>query len=106
MPRPRLTDEEKQKRAEAKKTEVELRDSIRIFFSPLQFARLRDYHRQGGPLPGEQIRMAVNVFHRELIASREYTPSPDATPEGAKIAWEKRLADKKARVLSNSEQAE
>ena len=100
MARPKLTEEEKAARAKAKEMEVEIRDNIRIYFSPLQFARLRDFHSQGGPLPGEQIRLAVDAYHKELIASREYVPSECATPDGARAAWlerqEKQQAKKRA----------
>lgn len=99
MARPKLTEEEKANRLKAKEAgekDIEIRDNIRIYFSPLQFARLRDMHKQGGPLPGEQIRIAVDAYHRELIASGEYVPSESATPEGARAAWMERQAKKRA----------
>ena len=99
MARPRLTDEQKAERLRAKEAgekDIEIRDNIRIYFSPLQFAKLRDFHKQGGPLPGEQIRLAVDAYHRELIASREYVPSECATPDGARAAWMERQAKKRA----------
>jgi hypothetical protein len=99
MPRPKLTDEERAARAKAKKEkpDVEIRDSIRIYFSPLQFARLRDYHKQGGPLQGEQIRLAVDAYHKSLIESREYVPGEQATPDGARAAWAERQAKQHAK---------
>ncbi len=100
--RPKLSEEEKEKRRKKRIAEkvnsgvVEIRDCIKIYFNPLQFAYLRDYHKQGGEQPGETIRQAVDSFFREKIASGIYTPSDDATPLAAKRAWEARLAKKKA----------
>lgn len=104
MARPRLSEEEKEARKKAKEADVEIRDNIRIYFSPLQFARLRDFHSQGGPLPGEQIRIAVDNYHRELIASREYVPSECATPDGARAAWMERLEKRKSGAKNRSEE--
>ena len=100
--RPALTEQEKADRKAKRVAEkissgvVEVRDCIKIYFNPLQFAYLRDYHKQGGEQPGETIRQAVDAFFREKISSGIYTPSEDATPLAAKKAWEARVAKKKA----------
>lgn len=109
--RPALTEEQKAERLKKRIAEkvssgvVEVRDCIKIYFNPLQFAYLRDYHKQGGEQPGETIRQAVDTFFREKIASGIYTPSEDATPLAAKKAWEERVAKKKAEKESGKEES-
>lgn len=110
--RPALTEEEKAERKAKRVAEkvnsgtVEVRDCIKIYFNPLMFAYLRDYHKQAGEQPGETIRQAVAEFFREKIASGLYTPSEDATPLAAKKAWEERVAKKKAEKAGGVEMSE
>ena len=110
--RPKLEEWEKAERKAKRVAEkissgvVEVRDCIKIYFNPLQFSYLRDYHRQGGEQPGETIRQAVDAFFRERIASGLYTPSEDATPLAAKKAWEERVAKKKAEKAGGGEMSE
>ncbi len=94
MGRPKLSDEQKRERLEKRLAEGggDNRDSIRIYFTPLQYGRLKDYHRQGGGLPGETIRLALDAYMRGMIESGEYVPSELGTPEGAREAWLQRNA--------------
>ena len=105
--RPPLSPEEKaaraKKRIQENASNVEVRDCMKIYFSPLQFARLRDYHKQGGSLPGETIRLAVDAFFRDLMATGEYEPSEEATPANAKKAWEARVNKKVAAAREEEE---
>jgi len=87
--RPKLTEEQRAEREKKKEMKSgETRDSVRIYFTPLQYAYLKDYHAQGGVLPGEAIRLAVDFYFEYLIKTERYEPT--VTPKSARQAWEER----------------
>lgn len=89
--RPKLSVEQRAERDKKKETKSgETRDSVRIYFTPLQYAYLKDYHAQGGVLPGEAIRLAVDHYFQWLIDTERYEPSAAASPKAARLAWEAR----------------
>lgn len=92
--RPPLTEKQRAERDAKKKGDT--RDSVRIYLTPLQYAYLKDYHSQGGHLPGETIRLAVDHYMKWLIDNEQYEPSDAAKPKAAQRAWEIRQGITKA----------
>ena len=85
--RPPLTPVQKAERDAKKRGDT--RDSVRIYLTSLQFAYLNEYHAQGGHLPEETIRHAIDFYFDWLIKTERYEPT--VTPKSARLAWAARM---------------
>ncbi len=80
--RPPLTPVQKAER------DAKTRENVKIYLTSLQYAYLNEYHAQGGHLPDETIRHAIDFYFEWLIKTERYEPT--VTPKSARLAWEAR----------------